>query len=407
MAPQTQPAGTSESPKWTVMVFMGAATIDGNAPLIEAARNDLAEMRSVGSGDALNIFVQVHGAGTPRRHRVTEDMPSAIEGLDRVPEGELEPARGFALLNFIKSSLIASGHDPRNPNHYSMLVLWGHAYDFAIGRAKTSEGMLDALDFAELSAVLERLQLEFADPDAKLDILGFDACDLATVEMACQLEPFAKYLLASQIGVPLPGWPYDRVLDRLRHPVGSLMGPMEFGSYVVRRYCESYSAELGTVSLTLLDLQRARELFVFAKVLALTLAQTIDDADTRDHIAYLFSQSQTGEDRPYVDVADLCLILVRSAQDTLVVEAARALGDFLISPQPPLVGQSAQGRGRPFVVEHGRNAGDTARLNGISIYAPHVVATRDFTAVRHLYSTFVFAQETQWSALVHALAEGI
>ena len=42
--------------------------------------------------------------------------------------------------------------------------------------------------------------------------VAFDACDLATVEMACQLKPFAKYLLGSQIGIPLPGWPYDRVL---------------------------------------------------------------------------------------------------------------------------------------------------------------------------------------------------
>ena len=40
----------------------------------------------------------------------------------------------------------------------------------------------------------------YGAPQAKLDILAFDACDLATVEMACQLEPFAKYLLGSQIG---------------------------------------------------------------------------------------------------------------------------------------------------------------------------------------------------------------
>ena len=74
-----------------------------------------------------------------------------------------------------------------------------------------------------------------------LDILGFDACDLSTVEMACQLQPFANYLLGSQIGIPIPGWPYDRILDRLQNPMGS-MRPSEFGSYIVRRFCESYAA---------------------------------------------------------------------------------------------------------------------------------------------------------------------
>ena len=105
-------------------------------------------------------------------------------------------------------------------------MLWGHAYDFAIGRATTHDGTIDALDFAELSRVLERLQAQFGAPgSAKLDILGFDACDLSTVEMACQLQPFASYLLGSQIGIPIPGWPYDRILDRLRTPFGRADAP--------------------------------------------------------------------------------------------------------------------------------------------------------------------------------------
>jgi hypothetical protein len=285
-----------------------------------------------------------------------------------------------------------------------MLVLWGHAYDFAIGREHTRGGTIDALDFAELSGVLENLQRRFGATGAKLDILGFDACDLATVEMAYQLQPFAKYLLGSQIGIPLPGWPYDRVLDRLRTPYGSVMGPAELGSYIVRRFCESYSAQSRTVSLTLLDLNRAQDLADVTQVLALTLATAISNPDARDQIAYLFSQSRTAPGRPYVDVADLCLNLVRSSGNTFVIEAARTVGDFLLSPQPVVVGESETGAGRPFIVEHGRNTGLTARLNGLSIYAPHVVPGRDFNAVRHLYENFTFAQETQWNGLVHALA---
>ena len=394
-----QRTADSEPRKWTVMVFMGADTIEGNEPLRDAANADLDEMAFVGSGGSLNILTQVHdGKKVPQRRHV------GVSPSEDVPESQRDPARGRALASFIQWALKAAQHDPTNPYHYSILVLWGHAYDFAIGRSQTKTGTIDALDFAELSGVLERLQGQFAAPGAKLDILGFDACDLATVEMACQLQPFASYLLGSQIGIPIPGWPYDRILDRLRHPIGRLMTPAEFGSYVVRRYCESYTASSRTVSLTLLDLDRAPELFARAEVLALTLASAIGDPYIRGRIARLFSRAQTVEGRPYVDVANLCLNLARESGDPLVIEAAQALGDFLVSPQRFVVGLSEQGEGRPFVIEHGRNAGQTARLNGISLYAPHVAPNRDFDAVRHLYHNFVFAQETRWSGLVHALA---
>jgi hypothetical protein len=394
--------------KWTVMVFMGAATIEGNTPLTNAAMADLKEMAYVGSGDTLDIFVQLHQGleAVPQRSRIPRN-DSHIEtsdfGFENVPNWDpRDLAGGKALETFIQWALVESGYPRRPEGHFTMLVLWGHAYDFAIGRAKTSDGAIDALDFAEFADVLTRLQQK-AGGKAKLHILGFDACDLATVEMACQLQPFAHYLLGSQIGIPIPGWPYDRILDRLLKPQGRLMGPAEFGSYIVRRFCESYTAK-SPVSLTLLDLDRAHELAACTQVLALMLAGAIEDSDNADWIARLFFRSQTGEGKPYVDVADLCLNLMREGGDALVTEAARSLGDFLLTPKPRLVGESISGAGRPFIVEHGRNAGETARLNGISLYAPHVAPDLDFESVRRLYQNFTFVQQTHWAELVHTLA---
>lgn len=394
MWPDITSQGASQDPKWTVMVFMGAATIEGTAPLTDAADADLAEMEAVGSGGRLNVFVQINAGRAVPQHRHIGVGP----WTDVLPN-ERDFEDGQALEHFVRRSLKEAAH---NPWDYSMLVLWGHAYDFTFGRAKTKDGLIDALDFAEVSDVLKRLRDDYG-AQARLDILGFDACDLATVEMACQLEPFAKYLLGSQIGIPIPGWPYDRILHRLRHPIGRLMAPPEFGGYVVRRFCESYPAS-SPVSLSLLDLKRAPELFAHAEVLAAALSDAIGDPDVLARIMQLFSRSQTGEGRPYVDVADMCLNLVRESGNEYVVAAARALGDLLISPRPPLVHKSEEGKGRPFILEHGRNAGETARLNGISIYAPHVDIFRDFEAVRREYHNFVFVKETRWSELVHTLA---
>ncbi len=160
------------------------------------------------------------------------------------------------------------------------------------------------------------------------------------------------------------------------------MAPVEFGAYVVRRFCESYPAS-SPVSLTMLDLEQAPRLRDHAEMLALTLASAIGTPAGCNRILDMFDWSQTAEDRPFVDVAELCLNLMRGSGDTLVAEAARALGDLLAGAHPLLVGKSEEGLGRPFVVEHGRNAGELARLNGISLYAPHVAPGTDFDALRN------------------------
>jgi hypothetical protein len=402
--------------KWTVMVFMGAETFDGTDPLDDAAEADLDEIRSLTTVKAdpryervvgaLDIYVQVHrSAGATQRYHFGFDEKEILrETKKEIPKVEPEQA----LIDFIEQSIRESGH---LRSDHSMLVLWGHAYDFAFGRSRTRGGVVDAIDFVELSDLLRRLQDKISQSyddqitePPSLDIIGFDACDVATVEMACQLQPFAKYLLGSEIGIPIPGWPYDRILDRLRNPKGRLMTPPEFGSYVVRRFCESYPAS-SPVSLTFLDLAEARKLRGQAEILALALSIAIGDSDKRRRITALFTESQTGDDRPYVDVVDLCLNLVRYSGDFFVVGAAKALGDLLLGPRGPVVGESATGDGRPFIVDHRRNAAELARLNGISLYAPHVASGNDFEAVRSLYDEFVFAKETVWSGLVHTLAK--
>jgi hypothetical protein len=404
-----------DDPRWTVMVFMGADTVDGEAPLLDAAWADISEMRrsmekakKVPDHEApVSIFVQLH---TPNFVHC-EHIGHPPETRDVDPVGV---TNGRALTEFIDESIAKAGHSPRD---HSMLVLWGHAYQFAIARAKIGARQ-DALDFAELADVLRTRQDEHKESQQdlygqgqlpKVDIVGFDACDIATIEMAVQLYEFADYLLASQIEIPLPGWPYDRILDRLINPKGRRMGPAEFGTYVVRRFCEKYHAEDRKVSLTLLDLKRAREIYGYTEVLALALAVAIaQNPDEQRLVRELFLRSRTDEHKAFVDVADLCLSLLRYSSDQFVRDAAELLGDLLISPPPGDLGpeQSAVGARRPFIVEHGRNSARTARLHGVSLYAPSLAPTGQWEEASYWYRKFVFARETQWNDLVHALALG-
>jgi hypothetical protein len=390
-------------PKWTVMIFMGADGVEGNKVLGEEADADIAELKSLPASGDLAVFVERHGDGKSERFRIDGGAQPEVAALDADPAAF---ANGIALTHFIDWALLASGHQRGD---YSMLVLWGHAYQFALGHTQTQAG-LDALDFAELASVLARFQEQKrqqwnAPSPPKLDIVAFDACSIATLEMARQLAPYTKYLLASQIGVPLPGWPYHRILRRLAEPFGRIMGPAEFGSYAVRRYCEHYRALERTVSLSHLDLRCAREHTRLADTLAGKLAIAMDDdAQEQQLVARLFEFAQTAENEPFVDVIALCRFLARYSGSRDVRAAARALGDALLSPKSVQPGQSVTGTTKPFIVEHGSNSSDGAGLHGVSLYAPHVADGHDFGKSSHFYEKLVFARETLWRDLVRALA---
>jgi len=403
LSSHSAPRPDGADPRWLVMVFMGAEGVEGDADLSGEADDDIVEMERVGKSDTLNIFVQLHRKGrVERRHIGHGARPTDNEAADATS--------GKALTSFIADSIVASGH---HPSDHSLLVLWGHAYRFGIGPQTTRHGV-DALDFAELASVLRSFQDEHRsthpefykeDEKPKLDIVAFDACDLASIEMAYQLYPFARYLLASQIGIPLPGWPYDSVLDRLKNPKGRVMGPAELGSYIARRFCAKYAADDRMVSLSMLDLQRAPKLFELTEALARRLAIAVShDSDELRLVHDLFLRARTPDKRPFVDVAALCLDLMRNCGSDDVVRAAMELGDVLITPHPDAGGGSATGAGRPFVVENCRNSAETAGLHGVSLYAPHVSNNHDWEGASHFYEKFAFARETLWSALVHALA---
>ena len=395
--------------KWTVMVYMAAQGVEGEAKsLFDEAEADIKEMEKVFENKeethTLNVLYQLHGKGLPERCHVGHGERKAFD------ESPADATNGRSLANFVLWALEKARHS--GPGDHSLLVLWGHAYRFGIGNAVTPDG-IDAIDFEELARVLRETQRDIQkllgmEKTPKLDVIAFDACDISTVEVAVQVAEFADYMLASQVGIPLPGWPYTRILERLAKKQGDrLMGPAEFGTYAVRRFCETYNAEQRAVSLTMLDLKNTSRLFALTEALARELAIASDDDDEElSNVLELFRRSQTIERKPFVDVADLCLNLLRHSGYDRVRQAAKQLGDFLASPGPVVPGASETGAGRPIVMEHGTNGAEMARLRGLSLYAPHVVdGGYDWVGALHWYEKFVFAKVTLWNDLVRALVQ--
>lgn len=427
-APDTLPK------RWTVMVLMGTEVEDGNAPMLGPALDDLREMAAVGSGDGLELFVQVHRHEGVWRGRIERGLFDTASGspeavlakLNRVGHVDAgthdDAPTGEALARFITWAFTESKHDVDNPTHCSMLVLWGHAYSFAMGHTNERTDSVDALNFVEIGNVLRRLRDAVNEElrprlAPKLDIFAFDACDVATAEIAFELAPYADYLLSSQVGVPLPGWPYGDVLKRLRLPVGGLMTPAELGRWIVGRFTESYVSRR-TVSLSLLDLTRSVGLVARVHTLTGELLRFMQShgASGRALVAEVMWNANVEVDKPYIDAADFCFGLLRECGDPGVQEAARQLGDFVIAPpaNAETLGSgpgdtTATGRQQryPFVTASGRNAAEAARLNGVSLYAPHVAPDFDHRAVEGVYLRFSLVTDSRWNTVISLLVDDV
>jgi hypothetical protein len=375
---------TNGSPKWTVMVLMGADNLEREADLTDYAEADLQEMEAVGSKHSLlNIVVQIHRKpelGGPTRYYVRNSSEGGRQELsnleDQVPRQTI--SGGAKLLQ-----QFVSWAQAKYPADHYLLVLWGHAYRLAFNR-DASDGL--ALDFPELSHVLQATNKR----NEKLDIVGFDSCAMSMIEGAYQLRDVAKFLVAPQVTDPLPGWPYDRILETIHRDPN--VGPTDLGRAIVSRFVRYYR-DAG-VTMTMLDLSRVGAIGDAIEALASELALTIaEDSEQLSRIQAVFQRCRVADGQPNIDLMTFCWQLRSYSGSESVRQAADSLGNLLISPIEPVV------------IEHGRSDFAVAMLNGVSIFAPNVDGSRRTDpALRPRYEALDLAKQTVWGELVFGLA---
>ncbi|MDX1691875.1 MAG: clostripain-related cysteine peptidase [Acidimicrobiia bacterium] len=189
---------------WTFLVYL-----IGDTDLEPFAVQDLLEMASA-TGDAdVNIVALVD------RHPEYTDAGVLNLGdwedtkLLEVHEGELIEVSGGTELNLGSPDALAgfleAGIGAYPADHYA-LVFWNHGAGWP-GMGPDETDGLDILDLADISQGLET-GLAAAGVDS-IDLIGFDACLMATYEVASVVAPHADYMLASQELEPGHGWNYE------------------------------------------------------------------------------------------------------------------------------------------------------------------------------------------------------
>jgi hypothetical protein len=118
------------------------------------------------------------------------------------------------------------------------------------------DGTGHALDTVQLGQLASEIAGSIGQ---KLDLIGMDACLMASIEVAYQLRESVSHLVASEDLVPGLSWPYDRIMTRLRQAPEML--PRDLADCVVAEYASYYrerppAPKAGEVTKIALDLDR-------------------------------------------------------------------------------------------------------------------------------------------------------
>ncbi|MBL8044983.1 MAG: hypothetical protein JNL09_00500 [Anaerolineales bacterium] len=399
---------------WTILLYQNA----DDEVLEQDIFIDLNEAEAIGSTDRVNIVSQIdrfaggyRGGGnwtSTRRYFVTQDNDLYNVGSEMLAEGESNMADGDVLVDFIKWGvqnypadkyvLILSDHGMGWPGGWNDPTANGSGPD----RAPIARVFGDLLYLNELDRSLERAIRETGI--GQFELLGFDACLMAHVEVFAAIQPYARYAVASQEVEPGLGWAYAAFLNDLVNKPE--MDGRELSQKIVEHYITSdlriindqaredytgrrvsaqavINATAANATLSAVDLSQMPAVLKALDDFAVVAGELDPRFLARTRTYSQAFQSVFGEEVPpsYIDMAHFAALTAQEAGDAGVTQAAQGL---LAAMQQAIVVE-ASGPERPGAY-------------GMSIYFPNSQLFRNPLSGYESYTTVArrFAENSLW-----------
>ncbi|SDB57026.1 hypothetical protein SAMN02910317_02967 [Ruminococcaceae bacterium FB2012] len=168
----------------------------------------LKELLTAEVPDDMNIIIQTGGAKKWRNFDISPEVSQRYE----VRNGELKLIESLSENKNMGDSAtladFASWCDTNYRSERNMMLLWDHGAGSARGVCFDENNNYDPLTLSELGDAFKTANLK-----SKYDILGFDACLMATFETAISVKDYADYMIASQDIEPSCGWGLKTVAE--------------------------------------------------------------------------------------------------------------------------------------------------------------------------------------------------
>ena len=290
------------------MVYMAAAN-----DLEPFGIEDFLEMSSVGSNSDVNIVVQFDR--TPGFDATYDNWTDTRRGL--IQAGDLPNLTWGTSVGEVNMG---------DPNNLTNFVNWGTAnypadnyaivvWDHGDGWRNTATARTVANDW-ESGDVLENREVgaALAGVPENMDLIGFDACLMAMLEVAHQVKDEGSVFVGSEYLEPGDGWPYDPILLQLKaNPTWS---PAQLGSAIVTNYGDSYG---GSQTQSATDLSKIGGLSAAMS----DLATAIVSGATATDVDRLQVHRNNSADFYYSHYRDLGTFLANVAGDSTISDSIR------------------------------------------------------------------------------------
>lgn len=193
------PTACAATPTMTILMYMCGTDLQSDCV------NDLYEMCAAEIPDNVTVVVQAGGASEwddsrlranrINRFTIADYDFSDVEVCAWQHMGAQETLEDY--LNWAVSTYPADRY---------MLVFWNHGGGSNSGVCFDETADYDGLTIHEINDAL--YNFTEANPDFHLDVIGFDACLMATYETAAHMQYYADFMVASEELEPGLGWNY-------------------------------------------------------------------------------------------------------------------------------------------------------------------------------------------------------
>lgn len=299
------PEPNAEAGTWAIYWYLCGSDLESNGGF---ATSDLMEMMEVALPENVRVVIQTGGAKTWQNNVVDADVLQRYvydsEGLTLVDE--LPPASmgdAATLTDFLRYC------KQNYPAEKTAVLFWNHGGGSVSGAAFDERYGYDSLTLDEMQTAFGRVW-EADENNPPLELVGFDTCLMATVDVAGTFAGTARYLVASEEVEPANGWDYTGWLGALA------ADPAMDGAALGEVICDAYYAgcqAVGTHSnatLSLTDLTRTGPLLEAYEAFGTeALAAACEDPGFFSRFARVAAQSENyggnTREQGYTNMVDL------------------------------------------------------------------------------------------------------
>lgn len=284
---------------WLAMLYLG-----GDDDLFEFGKQLLDEAKGVGSTHRVAIVAQ-HDPAQPKAVTKRGQLLPGQWASQVIGETNGSPRD---IIDFIDDT------KRRFPASKRMLVLWDHG-----------NGWQNVHVFESVMAATVRLRIQdisdIVHRNQGINVLCFDSCLMAMIEIAYQLRERVEFIVASENVVPADsGWPYDSILRTLT--VRPETEPEQVVRSIVDGFCGSYNGSGQPVTLSAIKVAAVNPAVAAIDCLARELIAACING-SRDKVLFARRYSQSFGNPDYVDLVSFCEELQRLVPDKqCIVDAA-------------------------------------------------------------------------------------